>query len=362
MKKIIAPIVALAVLATPLVASAHPGRTDANGGHYNRKTGEYHYHNGGGGSSSSSSSSNKSNSSSKQKTTTTKKKDSSSSTKKKTSKPNPTPSAKPAPKPVAVANPVTTPVLQVHYIDVGQGDATYIKTAAGEDILIDAGNNSSAAKVINYLKKQGVKDIEVAIATHPDADHIGGMDEVFAAFPVKSVYTSKVLDNTDAYADFTKAVAAEGLTTKTAETGVSVPIKGVTASFVGPVIDYPADDQNDSSAVLRLAYGQTSFLFTGDIEQKAENDILTFHPALKTDVLKVAHHGSDSSTSDAFLAAVAPKYAVISVGKNNSYGHPTQTVLGKLQAAKTGIYRTDLKGTVVATSNGKAITFKTERP
>ncbi|MED5072956.1 ComEC/Rec2 family competence protein [Anoxybacillus geothermalis] len=252
-----------------------------------------------------------------------------------------------------------TKTLSVHFINVGQGDSIYIKAPNGEDILIDGGNKDGS-DVVAYLKKQKVKDIEFMIATHPDADHIGGLDEVLKAFPVKNVYAPKVSHTSQAYKDFLTAVKNKKLTIKTAQANVTLPIKRVTAKFVGPVKTYSKSDTNDWSAVLRLTYGKNTFLFTGDAEFKAESDMIKAKQPLKADVLKVGHHGAKTSTSTTFLNAVKPKYAVISVGKN-SYGHPTKEVLNRLKAAKVTVYRTDQKGTIVFTSNGSTLSVKTER-
>lgn len=239
-----------------------------------------------------------------------------------------------------------TKYLNVHFINVGQGDAIYMKAPNGEDILIDAGLNGKT--VVDYLKKQKVDDIEIMIATHPDADHIGGLDEVLKAFKVESVYAPKVSQTTQAYKNFLTAVKNEKLKIKTASKGVKLSVKGVTANFVGPVKTY-SNDLNDWSAVLRVAYGNKSFLFTGDAETKSETDMINSKQTLKADVIKVGHHGAKTSTGKNFLNAVKPKYAVISVGKGNRYGHPT-----------VNVYRTDTQGTIVAKTNGKTITFNTK--
>jgi competence protein ComEC len=249
--------------------------------------------------------------------------------------------------------------MYVHFINVGQGDSIYIKAPNGEDIIIDGGNKDGS-DVVAYLKKQKVDDIEIMIATHPDADHIGGLDEVLAAYKVEQVYAPKVSHTTQAYKDFLNAVKREGLKIKTAQANVTLPIKGVTAKFVGPVKSYSTSDTNDWSAVLRLTYGKNTFLFTGDAEFKAESDMIKAKQPLKADVLKVGHHGAKTSTSTAFLNAVKPKYAVISVGKN-SYGHPTKEVLNRLKAVKAIVYRTDQKGTIIFTSNGSTLSVKTEK-
>lgn len=245
--------------------------------------------------------------------------------------------------------------LSVYFLNIGQGDATYIKTAAGDDILIDAGKNEAGDIVVDYLKQLGVDSIEVMIATHPDSDHIGGLDTVLGSFKVKAVYAPKVAHTTDTFKDFLLAVKKEGLTIKEAKAGLTLSLTGVTAKFLGPVKNY-GDDLNEWSAVLHLTYGTTRFLFTGDAEKKSETDMMASNRALKADVLKIGHHGSVSSTSTAFLTAVAPKYAVISVGKN-SYGHPASTIVSRLKTAKVTTYRTDRNGSVTAISDGKKIQF-----
>ncbi|MFC4305694.1 MBL fold metallo-hydrolase [Cohnella boryungensis] len=328
MRKLSLSIVALLLIWSSTGAvSAHPGRTDAKGGHTCRtncakwglKDGQYHYHNADG--------------------SATLTPPSGSNGKLKADKITPPRKGK----------------LSVYYLNVGQGDATYIKTAEGDDILIDAGKNEAGDVVVDYLKQLGVDDLEVLISTHPDADHSGGLDTVLNAFKVKAVYAPKVSHTTDTFKDFLLAVKKQGLTIKEAKAGVSLPLEGVTAAFVGPTTAY-GSNLNDWSAVLHLAYGDNTFLFTGDAEKKSESDMIAKKVRLKADVLKVGHHGSVSSTTDPFLKAVAPQYAIISVGQN-SYGHPAASLLSRLKAAKATIYRTDLNGTVTAVSDGKKITF-----
>ncbi|KOO40328.1 beta-lactamase [Priestia koreensis] len=252
----------------------------------------------------------------------------------------------------------TTKKMSVHYINVGQGDSTLIRAPYGENILIDGGN-INGSNLVSYLKKQGIKTIDVMVSTHPDADHIGGLDDVLKSFDVKSVYAPKVNHTTQAYVDFLKAVKAEKLTIKTAQKGVKVPVKGVTATFVAPVKTYDKD-LNDWSAVLRVVYNKKSFLFTGDAEFKSETDMLNSKQTLKADVLKVGHHGAKTSTSQAFLNAVKPSVAVISVGKGNRYGHPTTETLNRLKASKIAIYRTDLQGHIIITTDGNTLTYNTK--
>ena len=253
--------------------------------------------------------------------------------------------------------------LVVHFIDIGQGDAIYIKTPGGENILIDAGNRAKGHDVVAYLKKQKVKTIDYMIATHPDADHIGGLDEVLDAFVVKNVYAPKVSHTTKAYKDFLQAVKREKVKIKTAKTGVKIPLKdkSVQMNFLAPVKSYAKSDLNNWSAVLHLKHNKKTFLFTGDAETKSEKDMIAKKVLSKVDVLKVSHHGAKGATSKDFLNVVKPKYAVISVGKGNQYKHPTKETLQRLKTAKATVYRTDTQGTIKATSNGKTIKFSTTK-
>lgn len=249
--------------------------------------------------------------------------------------------------------------MKVHFIDVGQGDSIYIHTAAGENILIDAGNGKGTA-TINYLKKQKVRTINYLISTHPDADHMGGLNDIVNNFNVKTIYAPKVSHTTQVYKDFLTAVKKKKLTIKTARRGVKIPVKGVTATFLAPVKDYGKTDLNNWSAVLKLTYGKKSFLFTGDAETKSENDMIQSKQNLKADVLKVGHHGAKTSTNNAFLQKVKPSNAIISVGKKNNYGHPTSTVLNNLKSNKVNVYRTDKQGTIIAVTNGSSLKFNVQ--
>lgn len=251
--------------------------------------------------------------------------------------------------------------LTVHFIDVGQGDAIFIKTPKGENILIDAGNKAKGHNVVSYLKKQKVTTIHVMIATHPDADHIGGLDEVLDAFSVKNIYAPKVSHTTQAYKDFLSAVKREKKTIRTAKAGVSLPIdKSVQAKFIAPVKEYSKSDLNNWSAVLSLKYNKNSFLFAGDAELKSEKDMLAKKYLSKVDVLKVGHHGAKESTSKEMLNIVKPTNAVISVGKGNRYKHPTTDTLNRLKAVKSKVFRTDTQGSIIATSDGKTVKFNTK--
>ncbi|MBC2190713.1 MBL fold metallo-hydrolase [Listeria sp. FSL L7-0229] len=243
------------------------------------------------------------------------------------------------------------PTIKVHFIDVGQGDAIYIKAPSGEDILIDAGNKGKGKIVVNYLKKLKVQDIDIMIASHSDADNIGGLPEVMNSIKVKSLYAPNSTNTTAAYKDFVNTAKKKKLAIKTAKAGVKLPVKGVNAQFVGPVKTYGKTDRNNWSAVLHVAYKKNTFLFTGDAQTKAETDMIKAKKTLRADVLKVSTQGSKTATSQAFVNVVKPKYAIISVGKNG-YGHPTSQTVSRLTKAKAKVYRTDRNKTIVVTGNG----------
>jgi competence protein ComEC len=242
--------------------------------------------------------------------------------------------------------------VKVHIIDVGQGDSIYIQLPGNNDILIDGGDNNKGSVVVSYLKNHGVDDIELLIATHPHADHIGGLDDVLAAFKVERVVDNGMSADTATYRDYLAAVRAEGCPHQKAMSGQSWTFGSCALKVLGPVKDH--GDANNNSVVCLLDCGEIEFLFTGDAEAEAEAD-LTGRP-IAAEILKVSHHGSRTSTSQAFLDAVRPGVAVICVGAGNRYGHPHRETLDKLAAAKVKVYRTDLNGTVVVTTDGRTYT------
>lgn len=255
------------------------------------------------------------------------------------------------------ANKVTIPMdgLYVHYIDVGQGDSELI-CCGGEYMLIDAGEPSASDTVVDYLNDHGIERLEYVVCSHGHADHCGGLDAVVENFEVGTVLTSPYPGDTSSYEIFSDAVEANGLAMTVPELGESYSLGEAKFEFVGPLEQY--DNLNDDSLVMRLEYGDTSFLFTGDMTSKAERDLIEDGANVKCDVLKVGHHGSSGSSSYRFLYEAQPTIAVISCEAGNSYGHPHEEALSRLNDCGAEIYRTDLEGSIIIFSNGMEVTKK----
>ena len=249
--------------------------------------------------------------------------------------------------------------LTAHYLDVGQGDSELIQLPNGKTMLIDAGEAEAGDRIVADLKALGVTKLDYVVATHPHADHIGGMPKVLASFPVGAVYLSNATATTQTYKNFIAAVKKSGAPAYVVRAGAAIFTDegGAAAAVVAPNSD-SYDDLNNYSVVIRLTYGSRAFLFTGDAEALSEGEITA---NVQADVLKVGHHGSSSSTSAAFLKKVAPKYAVIEVGAGNDYGHPTQQTLQRLAGVGAAVYRTDLNGTVTMVCDGTNISVSTEK-
>lgn len=244
--------------------------------------------------------------------------------------------------------------LTVHYLDVGQGDCMLL-ACDGEYMLIDAGDNSEGTAVQNYLTKQGVDRLRYVIGTHPDADHVGGLDVVLYKFDCETVMLPDVSKDTKTYRDVLDTMDRKGYRNTLPEAGQEFLLGGAVCTVLGPRVSY--EDANNCSVVLLVSHGANRFLFMGDAEAEAEEDILRSGADVKADVIKVGHHGSRYSSSKAFLEAVSPSYAVISCGEDNSYGHPHAETLNNLRAMGVEVFRSDEQGTVVAVSDGSRITW-----
>lgn len=277
-----------------------------------------------------------------------------------TTKPTTVPTAAPTIKTTPTTVPTTPPAkssFSVHFIDVGQADAALVE-CDGHYMLIDGGNKADSSIIYSVLKKVAVPKLDIVVGTHAHEDHIGGLPGAFnyttadiTLCPVKNY-------DSNAFEDFAKYATQKG-------GGITVPKQGDTYSLGSATVKIlgvnGGSDTNDTSIVLRIDYGKTSFLFTGDAEREAEQAILSTGEDLSATVLKVGHHGSDTSTSYPFLREIMPKYAVISVGTGNSYGHPTEDTLSRLRDADVKVFRTDMQGDIFCTSDGKEVTFSVTR-
>ena len=257
----------------------------------------------------------------------------------------------------------TTPLedgdtLEVHYIDVGQGDSILIRQGE-QSMLIDAGNNNKGTAVWSYLLHQNVDHLTYAIGTHPDADHIGGMDVVLYKIDCDTVMLPACASNTKTYDELIQTIGQREQTVVTPKQGQIYTLGKASFQILTDTDKDYGDNTNDFSLAFRLTFGDTSFLFTGDAEKAAEQDMIASGLTIQSDVFKAAHHGADTANTEDFLTAVHPTYCVISCGEGNSYGHPRAGVLNQLRAMGVKVFRTDEQGTIVATSDGSTITWNT---
>lgn len=245
--------------------------------------------------------------------------------------------------------------LKIDFIDVGQGDSILVRQN-GHNMLIDTGTNASTEDLISYLNKNNIKTIDYLVLTHPHEDHIGGADAVIRKFKVNNIYMPKVSTSTKTFRDVLRAMKLKGLKASEPELQDIFKVGDAKCTVYGPVSPIEGD-LNTYSIVLKLTYGSTSFLFTGDAQASNEKAMIERGYDLRADVLKLGHHGSRTSTSKEFLEKVNPKYAVLSCGKDNDYGHPHGVTVNKLKNKNIPLYRTDEEGTIICTSDGKKISF-----
>lgn len=321
------------LLIFPISIFAHSGRTNANGCHTNRKTGEYHCHN-------------------KPTTVATKKARAQARVEVRTSANN-TARTK-----TRIFSPsISRSNLQVHFIDVGQGDSILIDFGKNE-ILIDGGEKSSG--VVNYINPYIEGPLEAIIATHPHADHIGGLIKVLDGFPVKEIWLNGDTSTSKTYKQFMAAVKLEGANVYEAREGDVISLNNLNFTILNPP-PILFKDINNNSIVLWLEHGDTTFLFAGDAEHEAEAVMLATGNNLQAQIFKAGHHCSKTSSSKAFLKVVKPREAICMVGKNNRYGHPHQETLTNLKEIGARVYRTDINGTVKVLTDGRNYKIKTNK-
>ena len=245
--------------------------------------------------------------------------------------------------------------LEVHFLDVGQGDATFL-SCDGYTMLIDAGNNDKGTAVWSYLKNQGVERLDYVIGTHPDADHIGGLDVVLYKFDCGTVFLPDVKNDTRTYEDVVQVMEEKDYPVTMPVVGETYSLGEASFTIIAPNRDY-GSDLNDASVGILVEHGSNRFLFTGDAEETAEADILANGQDISADVYKAGHHGSNTASTEEFLQEVNPAYAVISCGEGNSYGHPHAEVLNRFRSMGIDVFRTDEQGTIVAVSDGEEIVW-----
>lgn len=253
----------------------------------------------------------------------------------------------------------TEPVLdnmEVHYIDVGQGDATLVKCGESS-LLIDAGENDKGTLVQNYLRKQGVTSLDYLIVTHPDSDHCGGADVIITKYDIDTVIYPNYEKDTKTWRDVVQAMDYKRYKVTEPIVGDTYKLGDAEFTIIAPNSGDYGNESNNYSVGILLEHGDKKFIFTGDAEEEAEEDIVKNKIDISADVLQVGHHGSKTASTEEFVKAVSPEYAVISCGENNEYGHPHAAALNTLRANKVKLFRTDEQGSIVATSDGKEITW-----
>lgn len=249
--------------------------------------------------------------------------------------------------------------LAVHVIDVGQGDCILITTPSNNNILIDSGDENTYKIVKSYLKLHKIKNLDMIVASHLDKDHIGSLDNVIDNFNVKKVYTPNQKDDSPSYYNLIKSCENKNIDISYLKKGDKIKLNDdININVLGP--SYIQDNNNLNSIVLNLNYMDMDFLFTGDCEEPNEIEIINSFELEDVDFLKVAHHGSSTSSTENFIKEVSPDIGVISCGYKNQYGHPHQSTLDTLEKYNVNIFRTDLNGDLVFYSDGKQI-FTTKK-
>ncbi len=258
----------------------------------------------------------------------------------------------PEPAPV----PVDSDGLTVHFIDVGQADCILL-LCDGQSMLIDGGNVEDSDLVVSYLQDQGITKLDYVVNTHAHEDHVGGLPAVLAVYETEHLWCPVDEYDSDCFADFLYYADQQELELLCPDPGDLYALGSTQITVLGPVRD--DYDTNNSSIILRADYGQTSFLFSGDAELEAETDVLDAGFDIACTVMKAGHHGSDTSNSYRWIREADPAYVVISVGTDNSYGHPHEAAMSRFRDADLTVYRTDLQGHIVCTSDGTDVTFTT---
>lgn len=248
-------------------------------------------------------------------------------------------------------------LVKVNYIDVGQGDSELIQSN-GNNMLIDAGTKDSEDALDSYLRGANVREINVLVATHPHADHIGGMVKILQNYKVDKVIMPKVTTNTETFKDLLTSIKVKGLKITAPTPGTSFKLGAATCTILAP-LGNKYENLNNYSVVIKMVNGKNSFMFDGDAESESENEMIKSGYDISAEVLKLGHHGSRTASSDEFLDQVKPKFAIISCGKNNDYGHPHDETIKKLLKRHISFYRTDVNGSIICLSDGKNISFTT---
>lgn len=235
----------------------------------------------------------------------------------------------------------------IHYLDVGQADSIFIELPNNETMLIDAGDAKSKKTILNYIKALGYNNIDYVVATHPHADHIGSMNNVLKTFSINHIYMPKKTHNTKMFETMLNTIKNNNIPCTFASLGTTIVEKYDLIIEVLSPISATYTNLNNYSLVVKIDYGESEFLFTGDAETLVEQELLTNNIDVDSDVLKVGHHGSSTSSSKEFIEAVSPSIAVISCGRDNKYGFPHKETLQTLKDNKVTIYRTDQLGTII---------------